>query len=86
MRKITSLTVLQNYHIKIQFDDGVERDLDFSSKARTGVFALWNDYENFRKAHVGDAGELVWNDQIGFCADALWLSPNLQIDPMPTDC
>jgi hypothetical protein len=28
---------------------------------------------NFRKARTGDSGELIWNDQIDFCPDSLWL-------------
>ncbi len=73
MKKITALTVLENYRVALRFNDGAAGELDFSSKPRTGVFAFWNSYENFRTARIGDAGELLWNDQIDFCADSLWL-------------
>ena len=73
MKKITSIKVLDNYRIWLRFNDGVEGVVDFSSKPRTGVFAFWNDYENFRKAHIDDLGALIWNDQIDFCPDSLWL-------------
>ena len=73
MKKITALKVLENYRVTLRFNDGVSGEINFSSKPRTGVFAFWNSYENFRMARIGDAGELVWNDQIDFCPDSLWL-------------
>jgi hypothetical protein len=73
MKKITDLKVLPNFRLWLRFDDGVEGEIDFSGKPRTGVFAYWNDYENFRRARVGDAGELFWNEEIDFCPDSLWL-------------
>jgi len=50
----------------LRFNDGVEGEVDFSQKARTGVFAFWNNYKHFRLARVGDRGELLWNDQLDF--------------------
>ena len=73
MKKITTIKILENYRVALGFNDGVEGEVDFSSKPRTGVFAFWNSYENFRMARIGDTGELVWNDQIDFCPDSLWL-------------
>ncbi len=73
MKKITAIKVLENYRIWLRFNDGAEGEVDFSSKSRTGVFAFWNSYENFRKAHIGEFGELLWNDQLDFCPDSLWL-------------
>jgi len=73
MKKITTLKVLENYRVWLRFSDGVAGEVDFSSKPRTGVFSFWNSYENFRHAHLGDSGELVWNDQVDFCPDSLWL-------------
>lgn len=73
MKKITALKVLDNYRVWLRFSDGVEGEVDFSPKPRTGVYASWNSYENFRQARIGDCGELLWNDQLDFCPDSLWL-------------
>lgn len=73
MKKITALKVLENYRVWLRFDDGAEGVVDFSPKRRTGVYGIWNNYENFRKARVGQGGELAWDDQVEFCADSLWL-------------
>lgn len=72
MKKITELKVLNDYRVWLRFDDGSEGEADFSRVPRTGVYSFWRDYENFRKARVGDCGELMWNDQIDFCPDSLW--------------
>jgi hypothetical protein len=73
MKRITELKVLANYRVRLRFDDGVEGEVDFSQKPRTGVYAPWQDYEFFSRAHIGSAGELAWDEQIDFCPDALWL-------------
>ena len=73
MKKITSLEILVGYRVRLRFNDGVKGEVDFSSKPRTGVFAFWNNYEDFRRACIGELGELLWNDQVDFCADSLWL-------------
>ena len=73
MKKITRLKILDGYRVWLAFNDGAEGEADFSQKPRTGVFAFWNNYENFCKARIGDFGELIWNDQIDFCPDSLWL-------------
>jgi hypothetical protein len=72
MKKIIAIEVLDNYRVQLRFDDHVEGVVDFSSKPRTGVYAPWHDYEFFRRARIGECGELIWNDQLDFCPDALW--------------
>jgi hypothetical protein len=73
MKKITTVTVLENYRVRLRFNDGVEGEVDFSAKPRSGVYASWNSYENFRKVRLGELGELIWSEQVEFCADSLWL-------------
>jgi hypothetical protein len=73
MKKITAIRVLEDYRVWLRFDDGVEGELDFSHKARTGVYAGWANYDNFRQARIGDCGELQWDSQVDFCPESLWL-------------
>lgn len=72
MRKITELKVLDHYRVWMRFDDGSAGEVDFSHKPHTGVYALWRDYNNFRGAHIDADGQLAWDDQIDFSAEALW--------------
>jgi hypothetical protein len=74
MKKIVSFQVLENYRVRLQFDDGANGEADFSADAGKGVFAPWSDYGFFRQARIGDHGRsLTWPGELDFCADALWL-------------
>lgn len=73
MKRITRLDILDGYRVRLAFDDGVEGVVDFSAKPRIGVYAAWQDYGHFRRARIGDAGELIWDEQIDFSANTLWL-------------
>lgn len=64
---------LDNFRLWIRYADGVEGVVDLSELAGKGVFALWNDYREFEKVHIGPSGEIAWNDQIDMCPDALYL-------------
>lgn len=73
MKKITALKVLDGYRVWLRFDDGAEGEVDFSGKPHTGVYAPWRDYAYFRRACIGDYGELRWDDQLDFGPESLWL-------------
>jgi hypothetical protein len=73
MHKITNVTVLHNYKLELEYDDGRQGIVDLSHLAGKGVFSLWNDYDVFRKVKIGSSGELVWNDQVDLCPDSLYL-------------
>ena len=64
---------LEKYRLWIKYSDGVEGIVDLSALAGKGVFALWNDYAEFQKVHIGPSGEIAWSDQIDLCPDALYL-------------
>jgi len=66
IKKLTEVRVLDKYRVWLRFDDGIEGEVDFSAKPRTGVYVPWEDYDYFRRAQVGPSGELVWDDQVDF--------------------
>ena len=72
-RNVVNLKPLENYHLWIQFADGVEGVVNLSDLAGKGVFTLWDDYREFQKAHIGPAGGVAWDDDIDMCPDALYL-------------
>jgi hypothetical protein len=69
----TEVRPLEDYRIWVQYSDGVEGIADLSHLAGKGVFALWNDYRQFRSVHIGPSGELAWSDEIDLCPDAIYL-------------
>jgi len=73
MHKITGVKVLESYRLELVFADGVRGIVDLSDLVGKGVFALWNNYRAFEQVRIGSSGELVWNDQIDLCPDALYL-------------
>jgi hypothetical protein len=74
MIKIVAFEVLDNYRVRLRFDDGVEGETEFSAHVGKGVFAAWTDYAFFRQASIGEHGRtLTWPGELDFCADALWL-------------
>lgn len=66
--------VLDNYKVELVFADGAKGVVDFSSKAGKGVFAGWENYENFRKVSITHNGRaLEWEGELDFCADSLYM-------------
>lgn len=73
MFKPVELKALSNYKLWLRYSDGVEGEVDLSHLAGKGVFDLWNDYENFEKAYIGESGQIVWSDDIDMCSDSLYM-------------
>ena len=73
MHKLVNVTVLDNFKLELEYDDGRKGIADLSYLAGKGIFSLWNDYEVFRNVRIGSSGELVWNDRVDLCPDSLYL-------------
>lgn len=73
MRRIKGVEVLSEYRLDLTFDDGTRGIVDLSSLVGKGVFSLWRDPSAFERVRIGTSGELIWNDQIDLCPDALYL-------------
>jgi hypothetical protein len=73
MRKITEVRVLARYQLELVFDDGTRGTVDLSELVGKGVFGPWRDYSAFQRVRIGSSGELVWDDQVDLCPDALYV-------------
>ena len=73
MHRISAVKVLPGYCLELLFDDMVTGTVDLSDLAGKGVFALWLDRQAFESVQIGSSGELVWDDQVDLCPDALYL-------------
>lgn len=73
MKHITQVEALKGYRLRLQFSDGAKGVVDVSDLVGKGVFSAWTDFDEFRKVKIGSSGELVWDDRIDLCADALYM-------------
>jgi len=71
--RLLEVKPLAHYRLWLRYEDGVEGVVDLSDLVGKGVFALWKDEDRFREVHIGDGGEVVWNEDVDLCADALYL-------------
>ena len=73
MRKVTSVKALGDYRLSLTFDDGVSGTVDLSHLVGKGVFGVWRDPHVFEQVRIGVNGEIVWDDSIDLCPNALYL-------------
>ena len=88
MFKPLKVKALKDYKLWVKYTDGIEGEVDLSHLVGKGVFVLWNDYDLFKKVHIGEHGEIYWSDKIDLCSDSIYMKltnktpeelfPNLQ--------
>jgi hypothetical protein len=61
---LLEVKALEEFRLYVKYSDGVEGKVDLSEFAGKGVFALWNDYSQFKRVTIGSSGELVWNEDV----------------------
>jgi hypothetical protein len=73
MYRIVAVEPLEKYRVRIRFLDGTEGEVDLSSLVGKGVFALWNDSEEFAKVFVDpESHTLAWPGGIDLCPETLY--------------
>jgi len=74
MARITTVKAIKPYTIWVQYNDGVEGEIDLSHLAGKGVFAAWNKTGEFEKAHLDpESGAVAWGSDLDICPDTLYL-------------
>jgi hypothetical protein len=63
----------EDYKIWLKFDNDTVGEVDLSHLAGRGVFAFWNNYDNFKKVVIENGRWLSWSDEIDLDADSLYL-------------
>ena len=61
------------YRLWVRFDDGVEGEVDLSSRAGRGVFKVWDDPGVFESVSVTPHRTIRWTEDAELCADAVYL-------------
>ena len=63
--KIVECKPLENYHIWIRFDDGLEGNVDLNHLLGKGVFEAWNSVDFFNQVHIDPRSNTVcWGEDI----------------------
>ena len=74
MNAIVSVTALENYHVKIFFDDGTNFTFDVSPYLYGEVFEPLKDKKLFKQVKVDKLlGSIFWNTGADFCPDFLYM-------------
>lgn len=73
MNRVTRVTPLAGYRLRLVFENGTEGVADISALIGRGVFAALAEGDTFQRAQVGPGGELTWPNGLDLCADALYL-------------
>lgn len=73
MFKPVEVKAMPDYKLWLRYEDGVAGEVDLAHLAGKGVFDLWKDYRAFEQVYIGPQGQIVWNEQIDLCPDALYL-------------
>ena len=73
MNRITRVTPLAGYQLRLVFENGTEGVADVSGLVGRGLFASLVDDDVFQSVQIGSGGELVWRNELDLCADSLYL-------------
>lgn len=84
--KISRISTLPEYLLKVQFDEGVTKIYDVSVLFdRLPEFQALKDPEILNKVTVDTGGYgVIWNDDLDPSSDELWEYGILQTDPSTT--
>jgi hypothetical protein len=75
LEKLIEIKALENYHLKLKYNDGVEGAIDLSELVGKGIFKKFEDVEFFRNVWIGESGAPTWENEL----DIDPLQPYLEI-------
>ena len=73
MHRIVEVKPLERYRVWIRFADGTDGEVDLSDLVGKGVFAIWNDPQQFNEVYIDpETHTLAWPDGFDLCPDSLY--------------
>lgn len=73
MHRIVAFQALDKYRVRIHFSDGMEGEANLSDLVGKGIFALWDDPDQFAKVFIDpESHTLAWPGGIDLCPDTLY--------------
>jgi hypothetical protein len=71
INRIVQAVPLDDYRLKIIYDDGFEKIIDLKDKLTSGKAEELRDEKTFRNVHIGTSGELYWDNGYDLCPVSL---------------
>ena len=59
------------YRIWLEYDDGLNGEIDLSHMAEWEICKPWRDRAFFEQVHIDDFGAVAWSRDIDLCSDSL---------------
>jgi hypothetical protein len=81
MHRVTKMSVLPDYRVELEFEDGAFGVVDLSDLVGTGAFVFWQDLQEFAQVRIGASGELVWGEEIDLCPDSIYMRLTDELRP-----
>ncbi|MBP7791942.1 MAG: DUF2442 domain-containing protein [Candidatus Goldbacteria bacterium] len=76
MHKITRISPIKGYKIKVKISDGAEGKIDLSDLKGKCVFSSWNDEKTFNAVFIifinKENNTVTWPGGIDLCPDVLY--------------
>ncbi|HOF88582.1 MAG TPA: DUF2442 domain-containing protein [Armatimonadota bacterium] len=73
MTRVSEVTTLEPFRIRVKFTDGLEGVVDLAPMVGTGVFAPLRDLETFARVYVDPVTHTVaWPGDIDLCPDTMY--------------
>jgi hypothetical protein len=65
---------LDNYKIRIEFEDGTNGEVNLSYLKGKGIFEAWNDYSMFKNVYIDEETKsIAWSSDIEIDSNNLYL-------------
>ncbi|MEI8132537.1 MAG: DUF2442 domain-containing protein [Leptolinea sp.] len=84
LKDIVEVTPLENYHLRIRFEDGIDGDVDVSQLVKfTGVFAPLVEEVFFQRVRLDpELGSICWENGADLDTDVLYAL--ISGEPLPS--
>lgn len=67
MNQIVNISVLENFHLRLTFDDGLEKTINVRPFIGKGFASELLDPEKFQKVYIEDGGGIAWENGFDIC-------------------
>lgn len=73
MYRIKAVKVLDNYQLKIYFEDGLKGVIDLTSLIGKGIFKSWKNQKEFEKVYIDKTSHTItWPNGIDLAPEVLY--------------